>query len=391
MRVLLTGGTGVLSTDIANYALSIGMEVYLLNRGSKKQFFPPNAKIIIADIRNVKEVQEKIKDMYFDVVVDFLSYNVEQLKSTLSIFNFKCNQFIFISSATAYQDANIITENTPLGNSNWSYAQNKIECEKLLADNYNLYKQKYTIVRPYVTYGKTRIPFAIIPHDKHWSLANRILIGKPILLWDGGKATCTLTNTKDFAVGIVGLFGNEKAYQNDFHITTDHTLTWREALLDIGSALGKEPIIADIPSSFIFKEMPELKEVISGDKGRNMIFDNSKIKSVVSNFKANTTFKEGIRETIQFYKENDYMRKIDYKWDARIDNLISKYYKKNLPTYIDKNSLTNKVHSPSQTFKEKIIYTFCRYDFLYAIYNIINLFTRGFKKIMRIIKSKRNK
>lgn len=391
MKILLTGGTGVLSTDIANYAIDKGMEVYLLNRGSKKQFFHPKAHVLIADLRDVEDVKEKIKDLYFDVVVDFLSFNTSHLKSTLAIFNGKCNQFIFISSATAYQDASIITENTPLGNPNWPYAQNKFECEKLLEQNYSENGQKYTIVRPYVTYSKTRIPFAIIPHDKQWTLANRILLGKPIVLWDGGKAICTLTSTKDFAVGIVGLFGNEKAFQNDFHITTDHTLTWRQALLDIGKALNKEPIIADIPSSFIYKYMPETKGILLGDKGRNMVFDNSKIKATVPNFKADITFNEGICETIQFYQDNEYMREINYEWEGRIDNLISKYYKGNFPSYISKDSITNRFHCAGQTFKEKLIYTLCRYDILFAIYNIFKFIIRAYRKLIRIIKKKLKK
>ena len=374
MKLLLIGGTGILSTDIRELALEKGIDVYILNRGRKeKEMLNDKIHVIIGNIRNVEDTKEKIKDLYFDVVIDFLSYTKEQLENTLSIFNGKCDQFIFISSATAYRKTKPnekITEETELYNPDWKYSLDKIECEKLLEENFRKNGQKYTIVRPYVTYSNKRIPFAIIPQHKQWSLANRIILGKPIVLWDGGKAICTLTSTKDFAEGMIGLFKNEKAYQEAFHITTDKTLTWRQALEYIGQAIGKEPIIADIPSEFIVKEIPELKGVLYGDKGLDRIFDNAKIKSV-TNFNPKIEFKDGIKDTIKYYQEYDYMRTIDYEWDARMDHLIEKYNKYLKEKTFDKKIISNRVHNKNQILKVKIIYHLCRNDLTYSMYTSI--------------------
>ncbi|MBO5397364.1 MAG: NAD-dependent epimerase/dehydratase family protein [Clostridia bacterium] len=385
MKILLIGGTGVLSTDIRELSIKKGYEVYILNRGkSKNKNTNDKVKFIKGDIRRVEQLKETFKDSYFDVIIDFLSFSGKGIKDTLEIFNNKCDQYIFISSATAYRKTKKgekITENYELSNPNWEYARGKKECEEFLKINYEKTGQKYTIVRPYVTYSDTRIPFAIIPHEKQWTLAQRILNGKPIVLWDNGQATCTLTSTKDFAVGMIGLFKNEKAYNEAFHITTDYTLTWYEALQCIGKALGKEVIVANIPTEYIIKNMPDVKGVLLGDKGLDREFDNTKIKSVVPNYDAQIKFEDGIKSTIEFYKNNKFMQDIDYGWDARIDNLIYKYNKKN-PNFIDNfnpKSITNEFNT-NQTIKDKIIYYMYKNDFSYLCCQLLLKIKRFLRK-----------
>lgn len=370
MRVLLIGGTGILSTDITRLCLKKGMDVFILNRGNSNELIDEKINILVADIRKKEEVIKKIKNFYFDVVIDFLSFNKSQLESTLEIFNGKCNQFIFISSATVYKKTEKdekITENTELKNDLWEYSSDKIECEKYLADNYKQKGQKYTIVRPYVTYSEKRIPFAIIPNNQ-WSLANRIKKGKAIVLWDAGEAVCTLTQSKDFAIGIVGLFCKEKAFQQAFHITTDYTLTWRQALLDIGNALNSKVNIVDIPSDYIVKILPELKGVLYGDKGLNRIFDNSKIKECVPEFSAKTKFKDGIKETIRYYEMDEKRRKVDYFWDGRMDYLIKKYYKYIGKRDYDVKMISNFYNRKDQNMKQKFFYYIGRYEILNKLY-----------------------
>lgn len=377
MKVLLIGGTGILSTDIVKECLKKKYDVYLFNRGHNNSEINEKVHIIIGDIRNEQDVAKKMENYYFDVVVDFLSYTENELKQNLKIFNERCKQYIFISSATVYRKTKKgekITEETELSNDSWDYANNKIKCEKLLKSNYKEQKQKYTIVRPYVTYSEKRIPFAIIP-SKQWTLANRILNGKPILLWDSGKAICTLTQTKDFAVGIVGLFLNEKAYQEAFHITTDYTLTWKQALLDIGKALNMKVKIADIDSDFIAKKMPEYKGVLFGDKGLDREFDNTKIKNAVPEFKANTKFQDGIKETINYYQANKQAQKIDYLWDGRIDSTIRKYYNKNKVDY-EKRKLSIKSYAEKLSIENKIKYYIGYNNVLYNLYKIIKKLVR---------------
>lgn len=328
MKILFIGGTGILSRDTVDYALKKGYDVYILNRGKNNQSLDPRCHVLISDIRKAEMVREAIQGIFFDVVVDYLSYTLEQLKGTLSIFNRRCKQFVFISSATVYQrtkENEVFSEEaSKKGNTSWKYAYNKYECEQYLQKNYQSVGQIYTIVRPYITYGNTRFPYALIPQNQQWSLAQRILNGKAIPVWNDGGNICTLTHTRDFAVGIVGLFGNEKAFNEDFHITSGMEYTWRDIIKETAKALGREANIIEIPLTMICKITPEYEGILCGDKATDMRFDNSKIHNAVPEFHCKIGFQEGIKDTIENYQNHKNLQVVNYFWDGRMDYLIAK-------------------------------------------------------------------
>jgi nucleoside-diphosphate-sugar epimerase len=360
-NVLLIGGTGILSTDIMLYSMRIGYKVSILNRGYSCKIIPDQVTHIKVNIRDTDSVRKSIEYMFFDIVIDFLSYLPSELRQTLSVFQNHCNQFIFISSACVYRRAvedGIISENSPLINPNWDYSINKYNCEKLLLEYSKKINLEYTIIRPYITYGNTRIPYGIMPNAGfHWTFIARILNDKPIFIWDDGNVTCTLTHTSDFAKGVVGLFENPRAYNEAFHIVGDERITWKNLLHLIGEILNKYVKIVFIPSSFIIKEMPEIKGMLLGDRSLDAKFDNSKIKSV-TDFASNTSIENGVRNTIEYYKQNNYMKGIDYVWDAKIDRMISKYLKK-----MGKSSLNLKFkdYLLNASFYDKFAYYTNRY------------------------------
>jgi len=381
MRVLLIGGTGVLSSDVMQRSLKKGHNVFILNRGNNIKSIPDNVTLFKADIKLKNEVDNILKDMFFDVVVDFISYNVSDLKNSLSLFQNRCHQFILISSATVYQRTKLdgcLTEDSQLGNHNWSYSKNKVACEKYLIAKCNEIKLNYSIIRPYITYGNTRIPYGIMPpYGWHWTFISRILNDKPIMLWDNGETICTLTHTSDFAKGVVGLFGNTKAYNESFHIVSDERITWEELLLLIGNLVNKKPICIKIPSEYVGKKIPSLKGILIDDRSLNAIFDNSKIKNAVPEFVCTTPLRKGILQTIEYYKNNKYLKGIDYKWDAQIDKLIHYYLKENNPDKLKDINLkfVNYLHG---TFKDKYTYYIYRYSpkAFIKIYELINKILR---------------
>ncbi len=330
MKILLIGGTGVLSKDVAEHCVAQKIELYMINRGSKNINIE-GINIIIEDINNSPKILEKTKHLYFDVIVDFLSYNPSQLNRNLNNFQSKFKQYIFISSATIYSNKNpdeIITENMPIDNINWEYTRNKILCEELLINYSKINNMAYTIVRPYITYGDTRIPFAFNSKNKQWTLVDRIINNKPVIVWDEGKIFCTLTHTKDFARAICGLFMNEKAFNEDFHITSDENLTINEIVKIIASSVNKNVDIKYIPSIVIENNFSEMQNELTGDKAISRKFNNDKLKKAVPNFKCEISFKEGIRNTIENYKSNKNLLEIDNLWNAKVDKLIYSYYNK---------------------------------------------------------------
>lgn len=336
LKVLMIGGTGIISSDISVLAAQTeNIDLYLLNRGNTPSFLPPGVKILQADINDSEAVRQKIKGMKFDVVADFISYDVESLNAKLDIFRDCTGQYVFISSCAAYAKSahGVITEaNTPIGNVLWSYGRNKARCERRLKEEYEKSGLRYTIVRPSYTYNNIRIlhPYTI-NHWVSWTIASRMLQGRPTVLPDQGQALCTATHTQDFARAFVGLWGSLVAMNEDFHITSSEYLTWKHIAELTAEALGVKTEFCFVPAHDLCFELLGNSDEWFGacekimNTVENAVFDNSKIKKAVPEFTCTTPFAEGVKRTIKFHLDNPQYQKIDKAWDEKFDRITEKY------------------------------------------------------------------
>lgn len=325
MKVLFIGGTGFISTAVSRMAMEKGMELFLLNRGIRSSEIP-GAHQLTGDIHNPESLHNALKNLKFDVVVDWIAFTPEDIKRDLQVFRGRTKQFVFISSASAYQKppANyVITESTPLDNPYWEYSRNKIACEELLMKAYLDEDFPVTIVRPSYTYN-TYLPIAIGGFGCY-TLADRMLKGKPIIVHGDGSSLWVNTHAEDFAKGFLGLLGNERAIGQAFHITSDEVLTWNQIYHTIAEALGVEAKIVHIPTDFIVKVVPRLTGDLLGDKTWSVVFDNSRIKSFVPEFQATIPFKEGMRRALEWFAEDKSRRRIDEKVNQEMDQIIQAF------------------------------------------------------------------
>lgn len=327
MKVLFIGGTGNISVSVSKRAIAHGIDLYLLNRGHRRITIE-GAKTITADISQPNQVQAALGEHYFDAVVDWIAFVEPQVERDLALFRGKCGQYIFISSASAYQKPlthPVITESTPLANPYWQYSRDKIRCEERLLRAYREESFPITIVRPSHTYD-VNIPIAV----GNWAgyvLPKRILDGKPVVVHGDGTSLWTLTHSEDFAKGFVGLLGNPQAIGHAFHITSDFLLTWNQIYDQIGDALGVKPVVVHIPSDFIAKVDPDMGAGLIGDKMWSVIFDNSKIKRFVPDYVANIPFHEGIRRTLAWFQSDASRMAVPPADDAQIDRILAAYAK----------------------------------------------------------------
>ena len=323
MKVLFIGGTGVLSSACSELAIARGIDLYHLNRGISANIRKvQGAKTIIADIRDVEATRKAIENYQFDVVVDFIAFEPEHIETDVELFSGKTNQFIFISSASAYQipETLPVTEETPLDNPFWEYSRKKIACEEALKAAYAKTGFPYTIVRPSHTYDKTKIPAV-----GGYTVLHRMLQGLPVVLHGDGTSIWTLTHNTDFAVGLVGLFGNSNAINEAFHITSNEWLSWNQIYGILAAELHVKPIIVHIPSDVIALYNKEIGDGLLGDKAHSMLFDNSKIKRFVPDFNPQVKFAEGAKEIIKWYKENTINEEIDKDINDFMDRIIADY------------------------------------------------------------------
>jgi nucleoside-diphosphate-sugar epimerase len=325
MRVLFIGGTGFISTAVSRHLIASGVELYLLNRGQRATTLS-GAQQLSADIRNPDEARAALGDLHFDAVVDWIAFTPADIERDLDLFRGRTGQYIFISSASAYQKPPAsyrITESTPLRNPYWAYARNKIACEVRLLAAYRDEDFPATIVRPSLTYDPN-FPIAIGGWGCY-TLADRLLRGQPIIVHGDGTSLWVVTHAEDFARGFAGLVGNQRALGHAFHITSDEVLTWDQLYGTIAEALGVTPKIVHIPSDFIAQLSPDLGAGLLGDKAWSVVFDNSKIKEFVPDFRATIPFSEGIRRTLRWFAEDPQRQRIDANVNAEMGRILDAY------------------------------------------------------------------
>jgi len=327
MKVLFIGGTGNISTSVSKLCIKKGIDLYLLNRGLRENTIE-KARIINGDINNLSQIKEILKDHQWDAVVNWIAFHENDIERDIELFRNKTKQYIFISSASAYQKPPlnpIITESTPLKNPFWEYSRNKIACEERLNKAYREEDFPITIVRPSLTYD-TVIPVAIGGWTEY-TIIDRMKKGKKIIVHGDGTSLWVVTHAEDFAKGFVGLIGNQYAIGNAFHITTDEVLTWNQIYETIAETISVEPNIVHIPSDFIVKHESSLLGSLLGDKSYSVIFDNSKIKKYVLDFTATISFKEGIKRTIDWFYAKPERKIIRKETDDMMDRIIHLYEK----------------------------------------------------------------
>ncbi|MCK5068732.1 MAG: SDR family oxidoreductase [Bacteroidales bacterium] len=331
MRVLFIGGTGNISTACARMALSGKIDLYILSRGNQQKPGLEGASFITADINNLTQVKSSLDGMVFDVVVNFIAYIPEELERDVQLFSGLCGQYIFISSASAYQKPlshPIITESTPLVNPYWDYSRDKIACEEVLMKAYRENGFPVTIVRPSHTY-ETVIPAAIGSWED-FTLIDRMRRGKEVIIHGDGTSLWTMTHSRDFAKGFVGLLGNQQAIGHSFHITSDEVLTWNQIYEAMAEAAGVRLKAVHISSDFICRiadgmDQEWMRGNLLGDKANSAIFDNTKIKRFVPDYVATIPFREGIRRTVEWFDANPDRIRIDEANNSLMDAILAAY------------------------------------------------------------------
>jgi nucleoside-diphosphate-sugar epimerase len=328
MKVLFIGGTGIISMACTRLALERGVDLTLLNRGRRSVPLPSGAKTLTADIDDAVAVSQALAGASLDAVVDWIAFEPAHVERDIALFRGRTRQYIFISSASAYQKPAmhyLITESTPLANPYWDYAQRKIACEDRLMRAYREEGFPITIVRPSLTYGDSQIALAVNSWTKSYTVVDRMRQGKKVIVPGDGSSLWVITHNTDFAKGLVGLLAREQAIGHAFHITSDEVMCWDQWYRLTAEASGVEPHLVHIPSDFIAACVPEARGGLLGDKAVSVVFDNTKIKRFVPGYCATVPFTQGIRRTIAWFDADPARRQIDDQANTLWDKLLEAY------------------------------------------------------------------
>lgn len=325
---LFIGGTGTISTAITRrIAQDPEWQLYLINRGNRAEAVPDNVITIKADVSDEADVAEKLQDWHFDCVCDFIGFEPAQVERDYRLFKGRVGQYMYISSASAYQKpcmSHIINEGTPLANPYWEYSRNKIACEEFLMKKYREEGFPVTIIRPSHTYDERNIPLGVHGNNGSWQVVRRMLEGKPVIIHGDGTSLWTMTHNSDFAKGFTGLMGNAHAIGNAFQITSDETLTWNQIYSCIAKVLGVELKPYYVASEFLAAVSSyDYTGSLIGDKAASVVFDNSKLKRAVPGLRMDVRFEDGVRRTIDYVMAHPEYQKEDPEFDAWCDRVIA--------------------------------------------------------------------
>lgn len=326
MKILLIGGTGIISTAVSKAICNAGHELWLINRGSRNDILPKNAHVIISDIENRKLIEEETKGIVFDCIADFIALKPEHVKRDYELFKGKTKQYIFISSASAYQKPLShyeITESTPLSNPYWEYSANKIACEDFLIEQYRKIGFPITIIRPSHTYDEKNVPLCITGYYGCYSVIKRMLENKPIVIPGDGTSLWTLTHNSDFAEAFLGIAGNQRAIGEAVNITSDEAMTWNQIYETIADALDVPFRPFYVSSLFLHEAGPyDFKCCLIGERVQTAVFKNDKLKRLVPGYHAKVPFRVGIRETLQNIVHDEALQIEDSTFDRFQDRII---------------------------------------------------------------------
>lgn len=369
MKLLVIGGTGILSSAVVDEAINKGFEVTMLNRGHNDKIANPKAELIVCDVRNdISTVKSKLANRHFDAVIDFIIWNRNQLELSLSLFSNIADQYIFISSAQAYDTSvnEILTEKSKMCQPLWKYSINKCEAEEFLVNYSQRSHINYTIIRPGVNYGSTRIPYGMFPAiGKHWTFVERIKAGKLIPTWNCGENKLNLTRVEDLAQGTIGLVGNKKAYNEAFNVVGDNVYTWMDVLTTLGKIVGKQVKTIDLPVDYYASELSgDEREGLVGGRANNLVCSNEKLKAVFPEFRTKFDLETGLRMTLQAYVDNNYFQGIDYAYEGKTDRIINKFVgkrcqKQKFVLFQNANPITSRIAYYDMYYVKNKILRFC--------------------------------
>ena len=306
MRALVVGGTGVISSGIVKRLLADGHQPVVLSRGSRK---PAEAGVetLVADKSDRKAFVEQMKQQRFDAVIDMISFNAEDVQTTIEAFEGRAEHIVVCSTVAAYrrpyasipvrEDAETLYDDPT-----FEYAYNKARMEHTVQAAWQERQVPLTIIRPSLTFGVGAANIGAL--RQNYGIVDRIRRGKPLVLFGDGVHAWSFTFVPDLARAFVGVLGNSATFGQAYHATNEEPTVWKELYLSFGRLIGKEPELVHIPSRYLMEAAPALGAHLYYEKSYDGLFDNSKLRSVLPGFRAEISLEKGLSEILNWWEDS---------------------------------------------------------------------------------------
>jgi len=326
MRILILGGTGVISRCIVHELLLKNHEIFIFHRGNTKLNFQGEVREIVGDRKDSIKFKDMMKNFKFDVVIDMICFTKEDAQLTIDTFKDQVEQIIITSSVAAYKrplrTVPAVEEQEELTDSPlFGYGFLKAEIERYLNDLVENRRIPITIIRPSLTFGIGAINLGVLRQNH--GIVDRIRKGKPLVMFGDGTTPFTFTFAADLAKAYAGAVGNKRTYAKSYHVANEERHIWDDLYLEFGKILGIEPKIIHIPTDVLYKFSPELFGHIYYEKKYAGLYDITKIKQDIEGLDLNISLYDGVKLMIDQYEKE--AKEIDADKDKLEDDLIEIY------------------------------------------------------------------
>ena len=304
MRVLIIGGTGLISTAITRALIARGDDVVLYNRGQTETDIPEGYNTITGNRKDSAAFEAQMAEAgNFDAVIDMIGFVPADIESAIRAFRGNIGQFIFCSTVDVYtkparhypirEDA----EREPMPS--FPYAHNKAKCERFLEVAHEHGDFPVTIIRPAHTYGEGRGLIHSLGLGGAYYF-HRIRLGKPIITHGDGSSLWAACHRDDVGRAFAEAVGNKKTFGKGYHTASEEPMTWNQYHQTVAQAMNApDPKLVHIPTDLLFEIAPKAAEWCRENFQYNNIFDNAAAKADL-NFGYTIPFVEGVRRIVDW-------------------------------------------------------------------------------------------
>jgi nucleoside-diphosphate-sugar epimerase len=318
MQVLLIGGTGLISTGITRQLVAAGHDVACFTRGETEADVPDDVEFVRGDRNDRDALAAAAQDADPDCVIDMVCFGPERATDAVDVFGGVADQYVFCSTVDVYHrppERQPVTEpaarNPPVS----EYGANKAAAEDVFFEAHGD-AFATTVIRPWSTFGEGGPVLHTLGMGSYY--VDRIRNGKPIVVHGDGSSLWGMCHRDDVAAAFVGAVGNETAFGEAYHVTSEETITWDQYHRRVARALdAPEPELVHIPTEQLRAAVPERTGMLADHFQYSTVFDNEKARRDLG-FEYTVGFEEGVRRTVAAIEDGD---GVD-PWDSENDDAL---------------------------------------------------------------------
>ena len=305
MKILVIGGTGLVSRPVVGALAQQGNHVTIFNRGKTGGSSEVPVEFIKGDRNNLGEFQQLLSGRDYDVVIDMVCSTTAQAQCDQRVFTGRTGHFIYCSTAAVYGNTQTVLPTTegqiPIPIS--SAAKEKLSGERIFMEAQRSGRMNVTIFRLGQTFG----PGAVLLDNlgPAGGCIERLRRGLPIVVCGDGNGLKQSIYCDDAARAIALAAGHRRSWGEIYNLAGPDVFTWDQYTQKVASAIGAPaPRFYHISTDMLLKMAPGRYPMLAEAHRFHPVYDSRKLRRDLPQFSHSVPFEEGIRRNVAWMDAN---------------------------------------------------------------------------------------